>query len=139
VIGPSLFFALAGLAHIRQIIIAHNYAPGNAGLFLYMDFVIPIVGCVLLWLQHRSGGIFIKLRALRPCGSQTVNPFNVATASSEANPLVEAPDFSPGERVFKPAEMLRRMTEGFTGCGKSRGPLEKQPPGLKPRILLPSV
>jgi hypothetical protein len=54
VIGPSLFFALAGIAHIRQIIIAHNYAPGNAGLFLYMDFVIPIVGCVLLWLQYRN-------------------------------------------------------------------------------------
>jgi hypothetical protein len=57
VIGPSLFFALAGIAHIRQIIIAHNYAPGNAGLFLYMDFVIPIVGCVLLWLQYRNRGI----------------------------------------------------------------------------------
>jgi hypothetical protein len=54
VIGPSLFFALAGIAHIRQIVIAHNYAPGNAGLFLYMDFVIPIVGCVLLWLQYRT-------------------------------------------------------------------------------------
>jgi hypothetical protein len=57
VIGPSLFLVLAGIAHIRQIIIAHNYAPGNAGLFLYMDFVIPIVGCVLLWLQYRNDGM----------------------------------------------------------------------------------
>ena len=52
VVGPALFFACAGIAHIRQIVIAHNYAPGNAGLFLYMDFVIPLVGAVL-WLQHR--------------------------------------------------------------------------------------
>ncbi len=53
VVGPALFFVCAGIAHIRQIVIAHNYAPGNAGLFLYMDFVIPLVGVVLLWLQHR--------------------------------------------------------------------------------------
>jgi hypothetical protein len=55
VIAPALFFFCAGIGHIRQIIIAHNFAPGNAGLFLYMDFAIPIVGCVLLWLQYRYG------------------------------------------------------------------------------------
>jgi hypothetical protein len=27
---------------------------------------------------------------------------------------VEAPDFSPGERVFKPAETLLHMIEGFS-------------------------
>ena len=53
VVGPALFFVCAGIAHIRQIVIVHNYAPGNAGLFLYMDFVIPLVGVILLWLQHR--------------------------------------------------------------------------------------
>ena len=53
VVGPALFFLCAGIARIRQIVIAHNYAPGNAGLFLYMDFVIPLVGVILLWLQHR--------------------------------------------------------------------------------------
>jgi hypothetical protein len=53
VVGPALFFMCAGIAHIRRIVIAHNYAPGNAGLFLYMDLVIPLVGVLLLWLQHR--------------------------------------------------------------------------------------
>ena len=53
VIGPDLFYFFAGVAHVRQIVIAHNYAPGNSGLFLYMDFLIPIIGCVLLWLQYR--------------------------------------------------------------------------------------
>jgi hypothetical protein len=55
IVGPALFFFLAGVAHVRQIVIAHNYAPGNAGIFLYMDFLVPIIGCLLLVLQYRYG------------------------------------------------------------------------------------
>lgn len=54
VTGPALFLLCAGVAHVRQIVIVHNYAPGNAGVILYMDFLIPVFGFLLLWLQHRS-------------------------------------------------------------------------------------
>ena len=53
VIGPALFLVCAGIGHVRQIVIAHNNAPGNSGVILYMDFLVPLIGFVLLWLQHR--------------------------------------------------------------------------------------
>jgi hypothetical protein len=52
VTGPALFFLGAGAGHIYQIVTTRNYSPGNSGLILYMDFVIPIVGFLLLWLQY---------------------------------------------------------------------------------------
>src|ERR1700689_307985 len=53
VTGPSLFLLCAGVAHVYRIITAHNFAPGNAGVILYMDFLIPVIGFLLLGLQHR--------------------------------------------------------------------------------------
>jgi hypothetical protein len=53
VVGPALFLVCAGIGHVRQILIAHNHAPGNSGVILYMDFLVPVIGFVLLWLQHR--------------------------------------------------------------------------------------
>jgi hypothetical protein len=53
VVGPGLFLFCAGLGHVYQIITTHNFAPGNAGIILYMDFLLPVIGVVLLWLQHR--------------------------------------------------------------------------------------
>ena len=31
-----------------------TFAPGNAGVILYTDFVIPFIGFALLWLQYRA-------------------------------------------------------------------------------------
>lgn len=36
-----------------QMITAHNFAPGNAGVIFYTDILIPIIGFALLWLQFR--------------------------------------------------------------------------------------
>ena len=38
------------------------------------------------------------------------------------NEWVEAPDFSPGERAFKPAENGPEYKSGFTRCGTKAGP-----------------
>jgi hypothetical protein len=53
VIGPALFLLGAAAGHIYYMITAGNFAPGNAGVIFYTDIVIPIIGFVLLWLQHR--------------------------------------------------------------------------------------
>ena len=53
VIGPALFLLGAAAGHIYNMITAGNFAPGNAGVIFYTDIVIPIIGFVLLWLQHR--------------------------------------------------------------------------------------
>jgi hypothetical protein len=55
IVGPALFLWGAAGGHIYQILTAHNLAPGNAGVILYTDILLPLVGFVLLWLQHRYG------------------------------------------------------------------------------------
>lgn len=55
ILGPSIFALGAGLGHIRQMVVAHNFAPGNAGLIFWMDFLIPLFGYWLLWMQKRHG------------------------------------------------------------------------------------
>jgi hypothetical protein len=53
VVGPTCFLWGAAGGHIYQMVTAHNFAPGNAGIIFYGDILIPIVGLLLLRLQHR--------------------------------------------------------------------------------------
>ncbi len=55
IIGPSVFTLGAAVGHIQQMITAHDFAPGNAGLIFWTDIFIPVFGFALLWLQHRAG------------------------------------------------------------------------------------
>jgi hypothetical protein len=55
ILGPSVFLLGAAAGHIHQMVTEHNFAPGNAGIIFYMDIVIPLVGFVLLTLQHHYG------------------------------------------------------------------------------------
>ena len=54
IVGPACFLWGAAGGHIYQMITAHNFAPGNAGAIFYSDVLLPIVGFIFLWLQHRS-------------------------------------------------------------------------------------
>jgi hypothetical protein len=54
VVGPALFLLGAAGGHLYQMIAAGNFAPGNAGVIFYTDILIPIIGFLLLWVQHRS-------------------------------------------------------------------------------------
>jgi len=54
VIGPSIFMLGAAVGHVHQMVTAHNFAPGNAGIIFYMDIVIPLFGFALLWWQNRD-------------------------------------------------------------------------------------
>jgi hypothetical protein len=54
VVGPALFLWGAAGGHVYQMITAHNFAPGNAGIIFYTDILIPLIGFLLLWLQRRS-------------------------------------------------------------------------------------
>lgn len=53
VVGPACFLLGAAAGHVHQMITAHNFAPGNAGVIFYTDIVIPVIGFAFLWLQHR--------------------------------------------------------------------------------------
>ena len=54
ILGPSVFLLGAALGHIYQMITAHNFAPGNAGLIFYMDILLPFFGLALLWFAKRN-------------------------------------------------------------------------------------
>ncbi len=56
VVGTAGFLLGAAAGHVYQMIVAHNFAPGNAGVIFYTDLGIPAIGFVLLFLQHRLGG-----------------------------------------------------------------------------------
>src|ERR671923_249560 len=44
VVGPTCFLWGAAGGHLYQMIIARNFAPGNAGVIFYTDILIPIIG-----------------------------------------------------------------------------------------------
>lgn len=52
IIGPAFFLLGAAVGHLRQMIAAHNFAPGNAGTIFYLDIIMPLTGFVLLWLDR---------------------------------------------------------------------------------------
>jgi hypothetical protein len=54
VIGPSFFLLGAAGGHIYQMITAHNFAPGNAGVIFWTDIFLPVIGFLLLWLSGKS-------------------------------------------------------------------------------------
>lgn len=53
VVGPAMFLWGAAGGHVYQMVTAGNFAPGNAGVVFYTDILIPLIGFLLLWLQHR--------------------------------------------------------------------------------------
>ena len=53
ILAPSFFLWGAAGGHIYQMIIANNFAPGNAGIIFWSDIFIPIIGLSLLYLQYR--------------------------------------------------------------------------------------
>lgn len=54
IIINGILLEVAAYGHIQQIIVAHDYAPNNAGLVLYTDIIAPIVGIVLYILYTKS-------------------------------------------------------------------------------------
>ena len=53
IVGPAAFLWGAAVGHVRQMIVANDFAPGNAGTIFWTDMLIPVIGFTLLWLQYR--------------------------------------------------------------------------------------
>jgi hypothetical protein len=52
-IPPAAFSLGAAGGHIYQMIVAHNFSPGNVGLVLPSNFLIPAIGFIFLWLSYK--------------------------------------------------------------------------------------
>ena len=51
----ACFLIGAGVGHLRDIVTAGNFAPGNAGPILFTDLLTPTVVFLLLWLARSRG------------------------------------------------------------------------------------
>jgi hypothetical protein len=52
-IPPVCFSLGAAGGHIYQMIAENNYSPGNVGLVLPADIIIPVVGLIFLWRSYK--------------------------------------------------------------------------------------
>jgi hypothetical protein len=48
-LGPTAFLWGAAIGHIHQMITAHNFAPGNAGIIFWSDVLLPVIGWFFFW------------------------------------------------------------------------------------------
>jgi hypothetical protein len=56
-VGPACFLWGAAAGHVQQMVEAHNFAPGNAGVIFYTDILLPLFGLALLWMQRETGAL----------------------------------------------------------------------------------
>ena len=54
ILGPAMFQWGAAVGHILDIMTTGNVAPGNAGLMLYSDILLPVIGFALLWFKRST-------------------------------------------------------------------------------------
>ncbi len=62
VIGPSFFLWGAAGGHIYQMITAHNFSPGNAGIIFWTDVILPVIAFALLHQQYKQEKVVLLNR-----------------------------------------------------------------------------
>ena len=54
VMVSSIFFLGDAVGHVKQMLVAGNFAPGNAGVPFYSDIALPALAIGLLMIARRS-------------------------------------------------------------------------------------
>jgi hypothetical protein len=54
VVASSIFLLGDAVGHVNQMLVAGNFAPGNAGVPFYSDVALPVLMIVLLIIAQRS-------------------------------------------------------------------------------------
>lgn len=60
VTAASIFLLGDAIGHARQMLLAGNFAPGNAGLPFFMDIICPLLAVALLITAKRASGVLQK-------------------------------------------------------------------------------
>jgi Family of unknown function (DUF6790) len=69
VIAFSVQWLGAAVVHIRDIVVAANYAPNNAGMTLYLDILMPVILIALLvYYRHASRHEHERIHSGGPMG-----------------------------------------------------------------------
>ena len=54
VMASSIFLLGDAVGHVKQMMVAGNFAPGNAGVPFYSDIAFPLMAMILLMIVRRS-------------------------------------------------------------------------------------
>lgn len=54
VVAATVWYGGDAVGHVRQMIVAHNFAPGNAGPWFWTDVLVPLllVACITIVWRH---------------------------------------------------------------------------------------
>jgi hypothetical protein len=52
--AASIFLLGDAVGHVKQMLIAGNFAPGNAGVPFYMDIICPTLAIAFLLIAKRQ-------------------------------------------------------------------------------------
>jgi hypothetical protein len=55
VCAASIFLLGDAIGHVREMTVAGNFAPGNAGVPFYMDIICPVLAIILVIVTRRRG------------------------------------------------------------------------------------
>jgi hypothetical protein len=53
--AAAIFLLGDAIGHVKQMLVAGNFAPGNAGVPFYMDIICPTLAIALLTIAKRQG------------------------------------------------------------------------------------
>jgi hypothetical protein len=66
VCAASVFLLGDAIGHVRQMIVAGNFAPGNAGVPFYMDIICPALAIILVIIATRRQRRGSSISGLKP-------------------------------------------------------------------------
>src|SRR5690606_33079742 len=55
-IGAAILYGGDAVGHVRQMIVAQNFQPGNAGSWFWVDILVPILMVTTIWFCRRGEG-----------------------------------------------------------------------------------
>ena len=90
----SIFLLGDAVGHVQQMLIAGNFAPGNAGVPFYMDIICPLLSIALLAIATRQKSLvqnsWIMLKNSKNCFSRPNCSDLGIKVSSDVNSLIVA-------------------------------------------------
>jgi hypothetical protein len=57
VCAASIFLLGDAIGHVREMVMAGNFAPGNAGVPFYTDIICPLLASILLLVASRQSAV----------------------------------------------------------------------------------
>ena len=55
--AASIFLLGDAVGHVKQMLVAGNFAPGNAGVPFYIDIICPVLAVALLVIAKRPSAV----------------------------------------------------------------------------------